>query len=137
MTDTVWTKVDALDQSLDEQKVTVRGYLSTSRVVGKGVFAVIRSSMSTVQAIAFEGKTTPAALVKYITDCTKESIVDVSGVIRKVDDKIASATQSDVEVSCRICCQSDFEVWNSLELCRGRPPKPPYIRCARLKTRSL
>merc|ERR1719320_587759 len=66
---------------MNEKTVTIRGRLHTSRAKGKQCFFVIRQQM-----------------VKFIAHISKESIIDVEAVVKKVDEKIESCTQQDVEL---------------------------------------
>jgi len=82
-----------------DESVWVRGRLQTSRGTGKQCFVVIRDQQATLQALAFvDGKTVSKPMVKFVTGITKESVVDVYGVVKKVDVKIESCSQSDIEL---------------------------------------
>jgi aspartyl/asparaginyl-tRNA synthetase len=99
-----WTKIGALEKEMEGKKVVVRGHLHTSRGVGKGAFVVLRSSLYTVQCVAFESSggdnkvEIPSAMIKYMTGVPVESIVDVSGVLTCPEKAVEGATQSDVEI---------------------------------------
>ena len=96
ITDTRWTKVSDVAER-EGGEVTIRGYLEKVRVVGKGAFVVIRAAMFSVQCIAFESKTVPGALVKYIEKTPLESTVDITGTVANVDTPTA-CTESGVEI---------------------------------------
>jgi aspartyl-tRNA synthetase len=100
ITDKVWTKVEHLKPALTGQEVLVRGYLQTTRVVGKGVFAVVRSSLYTVQGVAFESKdgSISNAMIKYIDALPSESVVDMKGTVTVPDNPVESVTQKMVEI---------------------------------------
>jgi aspartyl-tRNA synthetase len=93
-----WTKIGDLTKDLEGKKVVVRGHLHTSRGVGKGAFVLLRSSLYTVQCVAFESKDIPAAMIKYMTNVPVESIVDVCGILTIPDNAVEGATQSEVEI---------------------------------------
>mmetsp|Transcript_41932 Transcript_41932/g.51055 ORF Transcript_41932/g.51055 Transcript_41932/m.51055 type:complete len:608 (+) Transcript_41932:60-1883(+) len=95
----VWTLVDSLDESLAGREVLVRGHLQKSRLVGKGVFVLVRSSLYSVQGVCFEDKTCISpAMVKYIGNLPAESVVDMKGVVTVPDTPVESATQKSVEI---------------------------------------
>lgn len=98
ITDRVWTKVEDLKPVLSGREVLVRGHLQTARVVGKGVFVLVRSSLYSVQGVCFEGSDISPAMVKYIGNLPSESVVDMKGTITVPVQPIDSATQKMVEV---------------------------------------
>ena len=100
ITDKVWTKVEQLKPALTGQDVLVRGYLQTTRVVGRGVFVVVRSSLYTVQGVAFEekGGSVSSDMIKYIDALPNESVVDVKGTVTIPDNPVESVTQKMVEI---------------------------------------
>mmetsp|Transcript_5079 Transcript_5079/g.9942 ORF Transcript_5079/g.9942 Transcript_5079/m.9942 type:complete len:637 (-) Transcript_5079:863-2773(-) len=99
-----WTKIGDLNKDMEGKEVLVRGFLHTSRGVGKGAFVLLRSSLYTVQCVAFEstgdGKSggIPSAMIKYMTGVPVESIVDVRGTLTVPENPVDGATQSDVEI---------------------------------------
>eukprot|EP00794_Sanderia_malayensis_P003093 gene3093-3559_t len=97
-TDRVWTKVDDIDKSKAEQRVLVRGRLHTSRGAGKQCFIVIRQKEFSIQAIIAANEIVSKQMVKFSANITKESIVDVEGVVKTVEPKIQSCSQDDVEI---------------------------------------
>jgi len=98
VTDKKWIKIDHLKPGLAGQKVLVRGFLQTTRGVGKGVFIVVRSTMFTVQGVCFQNKEIPPEMVKYIVGLPIESIVDVEGVVSVPDAPVEACTQKMVEI---------------------------------------
>jgi len=100
VTDRKWTAIEALTPRLNTKNVLIRGFLQTSRSVGKGVFVKIRSTMFTVQGVCFQnndGSISPA-MIKYISGLPVESIVDVEGVVTIPNDPIESCTQKMIEL---------------------------------------
>ena len=110
-----WTRIGDLGKDMEGREVLVRGFLHASRGVGKGSFVVVRSSLYTVQCVAFEsrggggddgGKTTtttttggiPPAMIKFMTAVPAESVVDVTGIVTVPANAVEGATQSDVEI---------------------------------------
>eukprot|EP00339_Tiarina_fusa_P026522 CAMPEP_0117031312 /NCGR_PEP_ID=MMETSP0472-20121206/22522_1 /TAXON_ID=693140 ORGANISM="Tiarina fusus, Strain LIS" /NCGR_SAMPLE_ID=MMETSP0472 /ASSEMBLY_ACC=CAM_ASM_000603 /LENGTH=605 /DNA_ID=CAMNT_0004739615 /DNA_START=125 /DNA_END=1942 /DNA_ORIENTATION=+ len=98
VTDKKWTSIDHLTPALAGQKILVRGFLQTSRGVGKGVFVLVRSTLYTVQGVAFQGGDISQAMVKYIDGLPLESVVDMEGMVTVPDAPIDSATQKMVEI---------------------------------------
>eukprot|EP00090_Calanus_glacialis_P029856 TRINITY_DN4797_c0_g1_i1.p1 TRINITY_DN4797_c0_g1~~TRINITY_DN4797_c0_g1_i1.p1 ORF type:complete len:739 (+),score=305.73 TRINITY_DN4797_c0_g1_i1:38-2254(+) len=95
---TVLTPVKELGMKMNEKTVTVRGRVHTSRAKGKQCFFVIRQQQVTIQVLAFVNESISKQMVNFIANITKESIVDVEAVVKKVDEKIESCTQQDVEL---------------------------------------
>merc|ERR1712142_205340 len=95
---TVLTPVKDLGMKMNEKTVTIRGRLHTSRAKGKQCFFVIRQQQVTVQCLAFVSDSISKQMIKFISHISNESIVDVEAVVKKVDEKIESCTQQDVEL---------------------------------------
>ena len=93
-----WTRIEALSTEMEGKKVLVRGFLHTARGVGKGAFVLLRSSLYTVQCVAFESATIPSTMIKYMTGVPVESVVDVYGTLTVPKHAVEGATQSQVEV---------------------------------------
>jgi len=98
ITDKVWTEISDLKPNISGKEVLVRGFLQTTRNVGKGAFCLVRSSLYTVQGVCFESKSIPSAMVKYIANLPVESVVDVKGIVTVPDQPVESATQKMVEL---------------------------------------
>jgi len=98
ITDKKWVEVANLKPSLAGQKVLIRGYIQTSRGVGKGVFVLVRSTLYTVQGVAFQNKSVSQGMVKYIAALPVESVVDVEGTVTVPTNPVESATQKMVEI---------------------------------------
>ena len=93
---------------MNHKEVLIRGFLQTSRSVGKVIFVLIRSSFYSVQGVCFEGTNTnsstnedatiSSAMIKYMAALPLESVVDVKGIITIPEQPIDSATQKMVEI---------------------------------------
>ncbi|XP_062951015.1 aspartate--tRNA ligase, cytoplasmic isoform X1 [Cynocephalus volans] len=92
----VWVR-DLTVQKADEV-VWVRARVHTSRAKGKQCFLVLRQQQFNVQALVAVGDHASKQMVKFAANINKESIIDVEGVVRKVNQKIGSCTQQDVEL---------------------------------------
>ncbi|MCJ8732944.1 hypothetical protein PDJAM_G00217290 [Pangasius djambal] len=80
------------------QTVWVRARIHTSRAKGKQCFLVLRQQQFNVQALVAVGERASKQMVKFGANITKESIVDVEAVVQKVEQKIESCTQQDIEL---------------------------------------
>ena len=111
------THIGDLGVNLNEKTVTIRGRLHTSRAKGKQCFMVIRQqqvfcildanyircnivnySQVTVQCLVYVSENVSKQMVKFSSHISKESIVDVEAVVKKVSEKIEACTQQDVEL---------------------------------------
>ncbi|XP_050404262.1 aspartate--tRNA ligase, cytoplasmic [Patella vulgata] len=91
-------KVSQLTPELSNQKIWVRGRLHTSRSKGKQCFFVIRQQKWSIQALLSVGDKVSKQMIKFAASINKESIVDVEGLVRTVNKKIESCSQTDVEL---------------------------------------
>ncbi|XP_019151604.1 PREDICTED: aspartate--tRNA ligase 2, cytoplasmic-like [Ipomoea nil] len=97
-----WTDIGALTAELKDQEVLIRGRAQTIRAVGKKIaFIVVRKRGFTVQCVlTVAPDLVSGQMVKYATSLSKESIVDVEGVVSVPNVQIKGATQQ-VEVQIR------------------------------------
>ncbi|XP_034253211.1 aspartate--tRNA ligase, cytoplasmic [Thrips palmi] len=87
-----------LDEKKADQSIWVRGRLHTSRAKGKQCFIVVRQQEFTVQGLLAVNDTISKQFVKFASNVSKESIIDVQAKVSKVPKKIESCTQKDVEL---------------------------------------
>ncbi|XP_020594784.1 aspartate--tRNA ligase 2, cytoplasmic-like [Phalaenopsis equestris] len=102
VTDRNWTEVGSLDSKLADGTVLIRGVAQTLRAVGKKMaFLVVRQFTATVQCVltVTEGLVS-TQMVKYANSLTRESIVDVEGVVTVPTEPIKGTTQQ-VEIQVR------------------------------------
>merc|ERR1712168_1685449 len=90
--------IQELTKSKVSQRVWVRGRLHRVRAKGKQCFFVLRHQQFKVQAILSVGPSTSRQMIKFIGKTNPESIVDVEGFVRGVDEPITGCTQQDVEL---------------------------------------
>ena len=97
-TNRVW--VDVCDMSLARkgERVLIRARMHTSRATGKQCFVMLRQRQFSIQTLVAQSKDVSKQMVKYAANISKESIVDVEGVVLPVDPPITSASQQDVEI---------------------------------------
>nr|XP_033801456.1 aspartate--tRNA ligase, cytoplasmic isoform X2 [Geotrypetes seraphini] len=96
--DRILVRVKDLTVQKTDKVVWIRARVHTSRAKGKQCFLVLRQQQFNVQALVAVGDRASKQMVKFAANINKESIVDVEGVVRKVDQKIESCTQQDVEL---------------------------------------
>ncbi|KAK7939997.1 hypothetical protein WMY93_003323 [Mugilogobius chulae] len=97
-TDRALVKVEDLTVEKADQLLWVRARVHTSRAKGKQCFLVLRQQQFNVQALVAVGDRASKQMVKFAANITKESIVDVEAVVRRVEQKIESCSQQDVEL---------------------------------------
>ncbi|KAM0944358.1 putative aspartate--tRNA ligase [Dioscorea sansibarensis] len=97
-----WTAIGSLNSELVDRTVLLRGNAQTIRPVSKKMaFLVVRQSMSTVQCVLTVGKDYGSPqMVKFATSLSRESIVDIEGIVSIPMDPIKGATQQ-VEIQVR------------------------------------
>lgn len=80
---------------MKDKSVLIRGAAQVIRPVSKKMaFLVIRQSMSTVQCVLVVSKDLVSPqMVRFATSLSKESIVDVEGVISVPNEPIKGTTQ--------------------------------------------
>ncbi|KAH0673592.1 hypothetical protein KY284_024679 [Solanum tuberosum] len=95
-----WTEVGSVTPEMKDQVVLIRGRVQTIRPVGKKIaFVVVRERGFTVQCVlTVKPELVSSQMVKYATSLSKESIVDVEGVVTIPEKPITGATQQQVEV---------------------------------------
>ncbi|EEB11131.1 aspartyl-tRNA synthetase, putative [Pediculus humanus corporis] len=93
-----FSEVKNLNEKLSGVLVKVRGRLQTSRAKGKQCFIVLRQQQYTIQCFLCVNDVVSKQMVKFASVISKESIIDVDGVIQTVAQKIESCTQKDVEL---------------------------------------
>lgn len=95
-----WTEVGALSEALKDQRVLVRGRSQTIRSVSKNMaFLVVREKGFTVQCVVTAiPDVVSRQMVKYVSGLSRESIVDVEGIVSVPKDAIKGATQQVIEI---------------------------------------
>lgn len=99
MTDRVFRNIGEITEDMIGQKVWIRGRLSTSRAVSKGVFLLVRQTTNTIQGVVWQGSNVPKAMVKYAASISLESIIDIEAEIIKAETLVQSATVKTMELS--------------------------------------
>lgn len=90
-----WTEVGALNEALKDQSVLIRGRAQTIRSVSKNMaFVVVREKGFTVQCVVTANPDVVSRqMVKFVSGLSRESIVDVEGVVSVPKDPIKGASQ--------------------------------------------
>lgn len=91
-------RVKDLTSALSGQQIWLRGRLHTSRSKGKQCFFVLRQQQYTVQCLVAVSEKVSKAMVKFCALVTKESLLDVHGLVRSSPQKVEGCTQQDVEL---------------------------------------
>uniref|UniRef100_A0ACD5YGY5 Uncharacterized protein n=1 Tax=Avena sativa TaxID=4498 RepID=A0ACD5YGY5_AVESA len=100
-----WIHIGDLDESAEGSSVLIRGSAQAFRPVSKKMaFVVLRQSMSTVQCVlvasADHGVSTQ--MVRFATSLSKESILDVEGVVSIPKEPLKATTQQTGEKWVRV-----------------------------------
>lgn len=88
-----WTDLKNVDADLEGKEVLVRARIHAVRQKGNSCFLVLREGFSTVQAIAFKSEQVTKDMIKYMGAVPNESIVDLTGIVKKPEKPIESCTQ--------------------------------------------
>ena len=89
-----WTKIAHIDSSLSGKTVLLRGRVLTVRGKGKIAFLVVREAGFTIQVVFHvEENVVSKGLIKFVASLSKESIVDVEGVVDVPEAPISGTTQ--------------------------------------------
>ncbi|KAK6116948.1 hypothetical protein DH2020_049323 [Rehmannia glutinosa] len=92
-----WTEVKDLTHELKDKVVLIRGRAQTIRAVGKKMaFVVVRERGFTVQCVLTVAQDVVSPqMVKFTTILSRESIVDIEGIVSVPAQSITGATQQD------------------------------------------
>jgi len=96
--DRTLVRVSTINKDKNGEIIWLRGRLHTSRSKGKQCFFVVRQNCCTIQALLSVNENISKHMVRFAADITKESIIDVKGVVVKTDMIIESCTQQDAEI---------------------------------------
>lgn len=96
--DRKFINVHELVAELANTVVWLRGRLQTSRGKGKQCFFVLRQQSHTVQGLAAVSGRTSKKMIKFISNITNESIIDVEATVKRVPAIIEACTQNEVEL---------------------------------------
>ncbi|KNA25857.1 hypothetical protein SOVF_002650 [Spinacia oleracea] len=102
VTELKWTEVKSLSSDLKDQEVLVRGRVQAVRAVSKKMaFVVVREGLFTVQCVLMVAKEKVSEqMVKFANALSRESIVDIEGVISVPGEPIKGTSQQ-VEIQVR------------------------------------
>jgi lysyl-tRNA synthetase class II len=96
--DRTFTYVKDLDKSLSGKDIWVRGRLHAVRARGKQCFIVLRQREFTVQVLVNVSEAVSKSMVKFSSNITKESIIDVEAKVVEVATPVAGCSQQNVEL---------------------------------------
>ncbi|KAF8389495.1 hypothetical protein HHK36_026190 [Tetracentron sinense] len=97
-----WTEIGLLNEELKDKEVLIRGRAQTIRAVGKNIaFLVLREKGFTVQCVlTVAPELVSRQMVKFATSLSRESHVDIEGIVSVPGVPIKGASQQ-VEVQVR------------------------------------
>ena len=81
------------------EEVLIRGRAFNVNHKGKCCFIILRQHVDSVQSCLCQGGAISKAMVNYAGKIPKESIIDIYGIVQKVETPIESATFKNVEIS--------------------------------------
>lgn len=87
------------DEAKIDGQVWLRGRIHATRGKGKQCFLVLRQSQNTIQLVIAVNDIVSRQMVKFAAAIPKESVIDVEGIVKKVDPPIQSCTVKDREIS--------------------------------------
>ncbi|KAJ8979098.1 hypothetical protein NQ317_019627 [Molorchus minor] len=93
-----FTYLKELDKSVANKTVWVRARLHTARARGKQCFVVLRQREFTVQVLVNVSDSVSKSMVKFSSNITKESIVDIEARVVEVPSGVAGCSQQEVEL---------------------------------------
>ncbi|KAL0447616.1 UNVERIFIED_CONTAM: Aspartate--tRNA ligase 2, cytoplasmic [Sesamum latifolium] len=112
-----WTEVKDLTNELKDQVVLIRGRAQAIRAVGKKMaFLVVRERGFTVQCVLTVAQDVVSPqMVKFATSLSRESIVDVEGVISVPTQPITGASQQHCLLIFEDAARSELEIEKALQ----------------------
>ncbi|XP_030752853.1 aspartate--tRNA ligase, cytoplasmic [Sitophilus oryzae] len=93
-----FTYLKDLNKSLINNVIWVRSRLHAVRARGKQCFIVLREREFTAQALINVSETVSKAMVKFSSNISKESIIDIEAKVAEVPSGVGGCTQNDVEL---------------------------------------
>ncbi|XP_073974632.1 aspartyl-tRNA synthetase [Rhodnius prolixus] len=116
----IFTHIKELTVQMAKNKVWIRARLQTSRAKGKQCFMVLRQQQFTIQGLIAVSPNISKSMVKFASNITKESIIDIFGEVSCVQNEIDSCTQKQVELHIE-------ELW---EVSAAKPQLPLLVEDA-------
>nr|CAB3445554.1 unnamed protein product [Digitaria exilis] len=90
-----WADVASLESPAEGARVRVRGAAAAVRAVGRRVaFLVVRQGAATVQCVVAGG----GGMARFAAGLSRESVVDVAGVVSRPREPVRGTTQQLVEI---------------------------------------
>ena len=87
-----WTKVQDINESLDNQEVLLRGRVHNSRVKGNLAFLVIRDHFYSIQCVASKSELISKHMLKFLSAVPNESIVEVTATVTQPQVAVESCS---------------------------------------------
>lgn len=94
-----YSKISELSRDLVGKEVLVRARIHTTRNKGRLAFFVLRQRYSTVQCVCQQAQSAASKqMFKFLCNVPPESVIDLVGEVRAVEEEISSCTQHDLEL---------------------------------------
>ena len=90
--------LSAISEHIGEE-VLIRGRAFNVNQKGKCCFVVLRQHVDTVQCCLFQSSSIPKAMVNYAGKIPKESIIDIQGIVQRVEKPVEATTFKDIEIA--------------------------------------
>jgi len=95
---TYTTASELFDKTLVDKEICIRGRLHRSRAKGKLCFIVLRSMQHLIQCVLSTGEKVSKSMLKFAGNISKESIVDVYGVVKSTPVPVEGCNPADIEL---------------------------------------
>ena len=118
--DLVYVDLKHITKEHENKTIWVRTRMQNSRITGKLAFLVLRQRMSSMQAVASVSETTCVDMIRFLKTISKESIVDIKGVVTAVEKPVEGCSISEYEL----------QIVDVFCLSRSRPVLPFQIEDA-------
>jgi len=93
-----FTQLGDINDEFADKEVTIRVRVHSSRVKGNLAFLVVRQSLHTLQAVAFKSEEVSKDMLKFMGGVERESIVDITGVLKTVKQEIKTCSIKTLEL---------------------------------------
>ncbi|KAI3384719.1 hypothetical protein SNEBB_007178 [Seison nebaliae] len=91
-------RISDIDESFVDKTVWLRVRIHGTRATGKQCFLVVREKMFTLQSIVYVNEKISKKMVKFISNIPKESLIDVKGQLKSVNQSIQACTIKSCEL---------------------------------------
>uniref|UniRef100_A0A1B6LL15 Aspartate--tRNA ligase, cytoplasmic n=1 Tax=Graphocephala atropunctata TaxID=36148 RepID=A0A1B6LL15_9HEMI len=93
-----FTLMKYINKEFKDKQISVRGRLQRSRTRGKQCFIVLRQQDRTIQCLLKVGPQVSREMLKFASNISRESVIDISGRVQVTFVEIRSCTENWVEI---------------------------------------